>query len=437
MRLKKNEFRALKQGHMSVNENLTKFNQLARYAPSDIVDEEEKIDRFVEGMREDMWVQLILHDFSSFHHMVNKALGLENEKKTAEASRKRKMSFQRPQGNFSKKSTFQGSSSFRSSTTVPQKSLAPAPRPQGSGFLTLRPAGQPATVNPAANLHCFAYGEKGHFANQFPWRHNTATKFNTGAAPIQGRTLAPSKSHQTSQASRSTPMQSRGDVNHVTAEEAQDATGVLMGTFSVNSVPAQVLFDSRASHSFVSRKFVERLKLSAYKLKKLMILSSPGGPLYATSVSPRVEIALEDSGLLATLLVLESQTLDIILGMDWLAAYDGLINCANRKVVLAKDPETTIKISVDRSSPLDGAIHHLGELSLETMPVVQAYPDVFPEELPSMAPDRDVEFVINLKPGTTSIAKRPYRMAIDELEELKTQPKDLKEKGFIRPSFSP
>lgn len=80
MQMKKNEFIALKQGHTSVNEYLTKFNQLAHYAPSDVADEEEKIDRFVKGMSEDMRVQLILHDFPSFHQLVNKALILENKK---------------------------------------------------------------------------------------------------------------------------------------------------------------------------------------------------------------------------------------------------------------------------------------------------------------------------------------------------------------------
>ena len=53
------------------------------------------------------------------------------------------------------------------------------------------------------------------------------------------------------------------------------------------------------------------------------------------------------------------------------------------------------------------------------MPVVRDYPDVFPEELPGMPPDRDVEFIIDLLPGTGPIAKRPYRMSVDELAELK------------------
>ena len=69
--------------------------------------------------------------------------------------------------------------------------------------------------------------------------------------------------------------------------------------------------------------------------------------------------------------------------------------------------------------------------------VVNEYPDVFPEELPGMPPDRDVEFVIDLVPGTAPIAKRPYRMAVSELVELKKQLEELQRISFIRPSSSP
>ena len=65
------------------------------------------------------------------------------------------------------------------------------------------------------------------------------------------------------------------------------------------------------------------------------------------------------------------------------------------------------------------------------------YPDVFPEELPGMPPDRDMEFLIDLIPGTGPIAKRPYRMPPQELEELKKQIRELQAQGFIRPSSSP
>ena len=69
--------------------------------------------------------------------------------------------------------------------------------------------------------------------------------------------------------------------------------------------------------------------------------------------------------------------------------------------------------------------------------MVQEYLDVFPEELSELPPDREIEFIIELLPGTTPISKRPYRMPINELEELKKQIAKLERKGFIRPSSSP
>ena len=73
----------------------------------------------------------------------------------------------------------------------------------------------------------------------------------------------------------------------------------------------------------------------------------------------------------------------------------------------------------------------------EEVPVVKDYPDVFPEELPGMPPDRDIEFLIELLPGTGPISKRPYRMPAKDLEEIKKQIKELLDKGYIRPSSSP
>ncbi|KAL0445153.1 UNVERIFIED_CONTAM: Transposon Tf2-11 polyprotein [Sesamum latifolium] len=73
----------------------------------------------------------------------------------------------------------------------------------------------------------------------------------------------------------------------------------------------------------------------------------------------------------------------------------------------------------------------------EEVPVVSEFLDVFPEELTSLPPDREVEFVIELLPNTSPISRTPYRMAPAELKELKSQLKELLERGFIRPSFSP
>ena len=70
-------------------------------------------------------------------------------------------------------------------------------------------------------------------------------------------------------------------------------------------------------------------------------------------------------------------------------------------------------------------------------PVVDEFLDVFPDDLSGMPPNRGIEFSIELLPGTTPIAKHPYRMGVNELEELKKQIKELQEKYFIHPSSSP
>jgi hypothetical protein len=77
------------------------------------------------------------------------------------------------------------------------------------------------------------------------------------------------------------------------------------------------------------------------------------------------------------------------------------------------------------------------ELPLKKIPVVYDYADVFPDELPGMPPDRDIEFAIELQPGTTPISKRPYQMRPAELAKLKKQLQELLDKGFICPSTSP
>jgi hypothetical protein len=75
--------------------------------------------------------------------------------------------------------------------------------------------------------------------------------------------------------------------------------------------------------------------------------------------------------------------------------------------------------------------------SLNEIRIAQEYPDVFPEELPGMPPDCDIEFIIELLPGTPPISKRPYRMPVNELVQLKKQIAELQSMGFIRPSSSP
>ena len=83
------------------------------------------------------------------------------------------------------------------------------------------------------------------------------------------------------------------------------------------------------------------------------------------------------------------------------------------------------------------SVNQMNGATMDKTKVINEFLDVFPDNLLGMPPDRDIEFLIEIFPGTTPIAKRPYRMGVNELEELKKQLKELQDKCFIRPSPSP
>ena len=101
--------------------------------------------------------------------------------------------------------------------------------------------------------------------------------------------------------------------------------------------------------------------------------------------------------ILADLVVLKSKGIDVILGMDWLSRHNGLIGCTD-KVVHLTNPEGVRVTCHTQGSGSDPMVLSMEAKSLEEVPVVNEYPDVFPEELPGMPPGRDIEFVIDLVP---------------------------------------
>ena len=90
-----------------------------------------------------------------------------------------------------------------------------------------------------------------------------------------------------------------------------------------------------------------------------------------------------------------------------------------------------------RSFDLQNLACAIQTMTLLDIPVVCEFSDVFLDELPGLPPDRDVEFKIELLPGTAPISRRPYRMPPNELAELKVQLQGILEKGLIQPSSSP
>ncbi|KAL8119334.1 hypothetical protein AgCh_016744 [Apium graveolens] len=172
---------------------------------------------------------------------------------------------------------------------------------------------------------------------------------------------------------------------------------------------------------------------------------------------PKCEIDISGYKFSADLLLFKLGEFDIILGMDWLGENNTQINCKTKKVYLKtksgekvvfkgqRQEQLFLTIVQDKKLIRKGCESFLayvvdsekGSPSIEDIPVVNEFPDVFPDELPGLPPDQKIEFEINLAPGKEPVSKAPYRMAPAEMKELASQLQELLDKRVIRPSTSP
>jgi hypothetical protein len=124
-------------------------------------------------------------------------------------------------------------------------------------------------------------------------------------------------------------------------------------------------------------------------------------------------------------IVLRTYGIDVILGMDWMKQNWALIQCQEKVVVVTAPNGDRISVDVVVQAQPIATMNQLDECVNKEDLVVDEFSDVFPDDLPGMPPNRDIEFIIELLPKTAPIAKLPYRMGVNELEELKKQIKEL------------
>ena len=454
MKRKAEEFRKLTQGTSSVEEYIHRFIELSRYAPEDVKDDERKQDMFLKGLNSELKKLLTPTIYPDFNTMMNMAIKTEgtveeekrdNKRKFMESRARQQDRFQKPRSFGYPASRFQAPMQYK---TQSQASGSQVTNTQFRGQNTMRApqsyTGQAAPNNNAKT--CFNCREPGHFIANCPYANKkpAASTFSNSvngprpALTAANRVPVRSNTNPGNNQQMRPPQQSfgRARVNHINAQEAQGAQGVVLGEYLVSSALATILFDSGASHSFISSSFVEKHNIPTVLLKTPLLTRTPGGDIKCQLGCTRVRINLSGVEFLADLVVLKSKGIDVILGMDWLSLHDGHIGCAE-KVVHLTNPEGMQVTCHTRGNGPNPMVFSMEVESLEGVPVVNEYPDVFPEELPGMPPDREIEFVIDLVPGTSPIAKRPYRMAAPELAELKKQLEELQQSGFIRPSSSP
>ncbi|XP_073267145.1 uncharacterized protein [Populus alba] len=246
----------------------------------------------------------------------------------------------------------------------------------------------------------------------------------------------------------------------LTQEEVRAASDVVAGTLLLNDFNVYVLFDLGATHSFIAKRIVTKLRKGVEIVEKGFIIGTPIGNMVETNiVYVDVRVSLFGYEIEVDLIPLELHDFDIILGMNWLSKYKALIDCYARTVTFQTPKGERITFEGKRilkSNALismvttqkilrKGCMGYLVYIlnsddegpRLKDILVVKEFPDVFPEELPGLPLEQEVEVSIDTFPGVPHITQQPHRMAPAELNELKTQLHELLDKGFIRPNNSP
>ena len=330
---------------------------------------------------------------------------------------------------------------------------------------------------------CFHFGQEGHFIRDCPQLVVVET-FEVGTIASTPGTSGPSQAGRSGSGRGdsiaigrgcgrgavgrgSTPIgqiqsgiRTQARVFSVTQQEADASLDVITGMISVYDHDAYALVDPGATHSFISVPFTKRHQIESQPIDGRMVVSVPNGDtMISEKIVPGSRLVIQNNDFPADLIVLGIYDFDIVLGMDWLSKHRATLDCYKKEVRLVRPEEPGVifrgiireiapsLINAMTTSKMlrKGCQGYLAFVvdrrqkgtRLEDIPIVKEFPDVFPDDISGLPPDREVEFTIDLIPVTEPISIPPYRMALAELRELKAQLEELLCKGFIRPSISP
>nr|GEU72116.1 putative reverse transcriptase domain-containing protein [Tanacetum cinerariifolium] len=242
---------------------------------------------------------------------------------------------------------------------------------------------------------------------------------------------------------------------------------VVTGTFLLNNYYASILFDTNADRSFISIAFSSLVNIDPTLLGSSYDVELADGKIVGIDTIIRgCIINFQNHPFNIDLMPVELDSFNVIIRMDWLRRCHAVIVCDEKLVQIPYGNETltfrgnksnngresrlaVISCSKAQGYMTKGCQIFLAQISakneedksegrqLKDVPIVQDFPEVFPEDFPGLPPARPVEFQIDLIPGAAPVARAPYRLALSEMKELSEQLQELFDKGFIRPSSSP
>ncbi|RVW85078.1 Retrovirus-related Pol polyprotein from transposon 17.6 [Vitis vinifera] len=393
---------------MTLAQYEAKFTKLSRFSPQLIAIDEEKALKFQDGLKPYLKNKIFILKLGVYSEVVDRALIAEKDNEELhhyrEQQRKRNRS-DGAHGNQAQRRSTLGRNQNKGKTAHNLDGACPTCGKNHGGRSCYRETGA-----------CFGCGKQGHSIRDCPENRKFITR----------------KPKEENKEDKQKP-KAQGRVFAMTHRDAQ------------------------ATSDMVTISFAGLLGLSVASMDFDLIVATPVGDSVVTNRMLRnciVMIGYREMPV--DLVLLDLQDFDVILGMDWLASYHASVDCFEKKVTFSipSQPKFSFEgkhvdkplrmISALRASSLlkkgcqgflASVMSNESDLKLEDIPIVREYPDVFLEDLPSLPPEREVEFTIDLVPGTGPMSKAPYRMAPVELKELKVQLQEELNKVIVRNKY--
>jgi hypothetical protein len=310
LHMKQEEFMKLKQGGDTVNQYLNKFNHLSQYAIDQVNTDLKKKNCFMRGLNDRLQRKMATCIDLTYGKAVSTALSVEAK---YAGSGKNK--------GFGGEKSNQGQTKRQRFVIRPSSQNRSFSRPPSFPFkqpIIIRPNNAPTTPNqpgapgtrfpalPSSSTGCFNCGKSGHFIKDFPYPKQNQSNAQQGSAKS-----AQPKGNNVGKNTKKT-----GRVYYTQVATTPEGEPVMMGTFLVASHPAIILFDSGASHTFISKTFVEQHHISCHESKEGFKIHSPGGHIFTREVAYQVPVTMAGRNFPANMIVLKGQDIDVILGMN-------------------------------------------------------------------------------------------------------------------------
>nr|GEU66139.1 putative reverse transcriptase domain-containing protein [Tanacetum cinerariifolium] len=412
--------RSLKLRDANIVAYTQRFNELVLLCPEVVPTKKKKVEAYIKGLPENIKGEVTSSRPVNLNETVRMAHTLMEQKIQAKAERIAK-------GNKRKLENSQGGNRSNNNNRAEHsgykgnKPLCNSCKKHHTGncMLTCRNCGRPdhyardcrkkvvATgANTQSTLVCYGYGEKGHTRNYCPNKDNP-----------QGE-------------------EARGRAYVIKEADKDQEPNIVMGTFLLNNHYETILFDSGSDKSFMSTSFSHLIDIDPVRLDTRYEVELADGRVASTNIVLKgCTMNLVGHLFKIDLMPIELGTFDVIIGMDWLVEQDAVI-VYGKKVVHVPYKNKTLVVEGERGASRLKVISCIKARKYIER-VIQDFPEVFPNNLPTLPPPWQVEFQIDLVPGAAPVVRAPYRLAPSEMKELAKQLQELSEKGFIHPSSSP